>query len=78
MVEFLKKIFGTIVLLSGGLGLIGHSLVSHGCTILQRNLFSFHQNQLCYLEYFQEGNGLLGCHLMFHYWNIELQILFLK
>ena len=46
-------------LLSGGMGLIGHHLVFHGCRILQRNLFIFHQKHLCYLKCFQEENGLL-------------------
>ena len=43
-----------------GLGLIGHPLVFNGYRFLQRIQFSFHQNYICYLEYFQEGNGLLG------------------
>ena len=46
--------------MSGGLGLIGHPLVFNGYRFLQRNQFSFNQNYICYLEYFQEGNGLFG------------------
>ena len=38
----------------------GYSLIFHGCRGLRRNQFSFHQKYLCYLEYFQERNGLLG------------------
>ena len=53
-----------LFLLSAGLGLIGHPLVFHGCRVLQRNKFSFDKKYLCYLEYFQEKNGLLGCHLV--------------
>ena len=50
----------TFFLLSGGLGLIGHPLIIHGCRVLQRNQFCFHEKYLYYLEYFQDGNGLLG------------------
>ena len=45
---------------SGGLGLIGYILIFHECRIIQRNHFSLHQKYLCCLEYFQQGNGLLG------------------
>ena len=54
---WIGKIFYSLLLLSGGLGLIGHPLVFHGCRVLQQNKFSFHQKYLCYPGYFQEGNG---------------------
>ena len=68
----------TFFLLNDGLGLIGHPLVFHRCIILQRNQFSFHQKYSYYLEYFQEGNCLLGCHLVFPDGDTKLQISFLK
>ena len=55
----------TFFLLSPGLGLIGHPLVFYGCRLSQRDRISFVQKYLCYLEYFQEGNDLLGCPLGF-------------
>ena len=67
-----------LFVLSGELGLIGHPLVFHGFSVLQRDWISFVQKYLCYLEYFQEGNDLLGCYLVFFDWNIELQKLCLK
>ena len=57
------------------LGLIGHPQVFHGCRFLQKNQFSFYEKYLCYFEYFQEGNSLLGRHLVFSDWNIVLQML---
>ena len=60
------------------IGWIGHLLVTHGCRVLQINKSNFHQKYFYYLEYFQEENSLLGCHLVFSYWNIELKKLFLK
>ena len=66
------------LLLSGRLGLIEYPLIFHGCWGLQKNKFSFHPKYLCYLEYFQEGNGLLGCHLVFSDQNIGLLKLCLK
>ena len=39
---------------------VGDPTVIHECRILQRNQLSFHQKYLCYLEYFQERNTLLG------------------
>ena len=53
------------LLLSGGLDLIGYHVTCHGCRILDRIKFCFHQKYLCYLEYFEEGNGLLRRHSVF-------------
>ena len=61
------------LLLRGGLDLIGYPLASHGCIVLQGNKFCSYQKHLCYLEYFQGGNGQLGCYLVFFDWNIGLQ-----
>ena len=77
--RFLTFFFPTLpFFLSGGLALIRYSLVFHMCRVLERNQFSFHQQYLCYLEYSQEGNGLLGYHLVFSDWNIGLSKLCLK
>ena len=32
---------------------------------LHVNQFSFYQKYCCYFEYFQQGKGLLRCHLLF-------------
>ena len=49
-----------------------------GVEFYKRNQFSFHQKYLCYLEYFQVANNLLGCHLVFFDWNNGLQMLYIK
>ena len=67
-----------LFLLSHILGLIRHHLIFHGYGILKRNQFSFHQNYLRYLEYFQEENGLLGFHFVFSNLNFGLEMLCLK
>ena len=67
-----------LFLLSHRLGLIRHHLMFHGYGILKRNQFSFHQNYLRYLEYFQEENGLLGFHFVFSNLNFGLEMLCLR
>ena len=57
------------------MNLIEHLLVFNGCKFLQRNQYSLNEKYLRYIEYFQEGNGILGCHLMFSDWNVLLQTL---
>ena len=61
------------------MGLIGYILIFHECRIIQRNHFSLHQKYLCCLEYFQQGNGLLGMPFggfLLNYWtpNVMLKI----
>ena len=49
----------------GRLALIGYLLIFHGAEFYKRNQFGFDHKYLCYIEYFKEGNVLLGCHLFF-------------
>ena len=51
--------FPNLLLLNDGLDLVELLLAFHGCRIIQRNQFSFHQTYLYYLESFPKGNSLL-------------------